>query len=307
MMATGATAAAGASDDEGVQMRIGAIFPHLEIGDDPAVIRGWAETVEEAGYRHALAYDHVLGAGITNRPGWIGYTDESLFHEVFVLLGYFAAVTTELELTTGVLILPQRQTALVAKQAAEVDVLSGGRLRLGVGIGWNQVEYEGLGVPFEHRGARLTEQVDLLRKLWSRQTVTYKGRFDRVDDAGIKPRPVRGSIPVWFGGSAEAVLRRTGRVGDGWMPQHAPDDEARAQVERLRAYTREAGRDPAAVGIEARLTLAAVPEKDWPGYAAAWEGLGATHLSVNTMGLGLTAPSEHAALLRDLLPALERR
>src|SRR5437899_3710218 len=161
-------------------MRIGAVFAQLEIGEDPKVIRGWAEAIEQAGYRHALAFDHVLGASTRNRPGWRGYTDESLFHEVFVLLGYLAAITTSLELVTGVLVLPQRQTALVAKQAAEVDVLSGGRLRLGVGIGWNYVEYQALGVPFEKRGARLTEQVDVLRKLWADPVISYDGTFDHV-------------------------------------------------------------------------------------------------------------------------------
>jgi probable F420-dependent oxidoreductase len=288
-------------------MRIGAVFPQLEIGEDPKVIRGWAETVEQAGYRHALAYDHVLGASPRNRPGWQGYTDESLFHEVFVLFGYFAAITTSLELVTGVLVLPQRQTALVAKQATEVDVLSGGRLRLGVGIGWNYVEYQALGVPFEKRGARLTEQVEVLRKLWAEPVMTYRGQFHDIEDAGLNPLPVRRSIPVWFGGTAEAVLRRTGRIGDGWMPQVAPDDDARGQVERLRAYAAEAGRDPAEVGIEARLSLGAVPEKEWADFAAGWQELGATHLCVNTMGMGLKSPSEHAAVLRDVLPIVERR
>lgn len=287
-------------------MRIGAVFPQLEIGADPAVIRNWAETAESAGYRHVLAYDHVLGADPANRPGWSGYTDQSLFHEVFVLFGYLAAVTTELELVTGVLILPQRQTALVAKQAAEVDVLSGGRLRLGVGIGWNPVEYQALGVPFEQRGARLTEQVDLLRKLWAEPTVTYRGRFHDVEEAGLNPLPPRRAVPVWFGGTAEAVLRRTGRIGDGWMPQRAPDDLARAQVQRLRGYAEEAGRDPSEVGVEARLTLSAVPDSEWADYAAGWRELGATHLCVNTMGMGLSGPAEHAKVLAEVLPVLTR-
>lgn len=287
-------------------MRIGAVFPQLEIGADPAVIRAWAETVETAGYRHVLAYDHVLGADPANRPGWSGYTDQSMFHEVFVLFGYLAAVTTELELVTGVVILPQRQTALVAKQAAEVDVLSGGRLRLGVGIGWNAVEYQALGVPFAQRGARLTEQVELLREVWAEPTITYRGRFHEVEEAGLNPLPVRRAIPVWFGGTAEAVLRRTGRIGDGWMPQRAPDDQARAQVERLRGYAEEAGRDPAEVGVEARLTLAAVPEGEWAAFADGWRELGATHLCINTMGMGLSGPAEHAKVLSEVLPLLQR-
>ncbi|MDX6264885.1 MAG: hypothetical protein QOH84_6573 [Kribbellaceae bacterium] len=286
-------------------MRIGAIFPQLEIGADPGVVRDWTETVEAAGYAHALAYDHVLGADPANRPGWTGYTDKSLFHEVFVLFGYMAAITTTLELVTGVLVLPQRQTALAAKQAAEVDVLSGGRLRLGVGIGWNQVEYEALGVPFEQRGARLTEQVELLRKLWAEPVISAEGRFEKIVEAGLNPLPPRRRIPVWFGGGADAVLRRTGRIGDGWMPQSPPTAEARRQVELVKATAVEAGRDPAEIGFEPRLTLGAVPEKEWPDFVEGWRELGATHLGVNTMNMGLGRPEEHAAVLRDVLPVLQ--
>jgi len=200
-------------------MRIGAVFPQTEIGADPGAVRAWAEAVEELGFRHVVAFDHVLGAGTAGRPGWYGYTSEDLFHEVFVLFGYLAGITRTLELVTGVLVLPQRQTALVAKQAAEVDVLSGGRLRLGVGIGWNRVEYDALGATFTDRGARSAEQVEVLRALWAEPTVTYQGRWHRIEDAGILPRPVRGRIPVWFGGNAEPVLRRAGELGDGWLPQ----------------------------------------------------------------------------------------
>jgi probable F420-dependent oxidoreductase len=284
-------------------VKIGAVFPQLEIGADPAVVRDWATTVEQAGYTHVHAYDHVLGADPANRPGWSGYTDKSLFHEVFVLFGYLAAITTSVELVTGVLVLPQRQTALVAKQAAEVDVLSGGRLRLGVGIGWNQVEYQALGVPFRQRGALLEEQVDVLRRLWAEPVISYDGAFHQIVEAGLNPLPGR-QIPIWFGGGAEAVLRRTGRIGDGWMPQTAPNAEAKARVDRLRGYAAEAGRDPATIGIEPRLTLAEVPEHDWPAYAEGWRNLGATHLAVNTMKLGLNHPQDHAAVLRDVLPRL---
>jgi probable F420-dependent oxidoreductase len=284
-------------------VKIGAVFPQLEIGADPAVVRDWATTVEQAGYTHVHAYDHVLGADPANRPGWTGYTDKSLFHEVFVLFGYLAAITTSVELVTGVLVLPQRQTALVAKQAAEVDVLSGGRLRLGVGIGWNQVEYQALGVPFKQRGALLEEQVDVLRKLWTEPVVSYDGRFHQIEEAGLNPLPRR-AIPIWFGGGAEAVLRRTGRIGDGWMPQTAPTAEAKARVDRLRAYAADADRDPATIGIEPRLTLADVPEQDWAAYVEGWRNLGATHLAVNTMKLGLQRPEDHAAVLRDVLPRL---
>ena len=284
-------------------MRIGAVFPQLEIGADPRDVRDWATTVEQAGYTHIHAYDHVLGADPANRPGWTGYTDKSLFHEVFVLFGYLAAVTTSVELVTGVLVLPQRQTALVAKQAAEVDLLSGGRLRLGVGIGWNQVEYQALGVPFKQRGALLEEQVDVLRRLWAEPVISYRGKFHEIEEAGLNPLP-KSKIPIWFGGGADAVLRRTGRIGDGWMPQTAPNAEAKARVDRLRTYAAEAGRDPATIGIEPRLTLSEMPEQDWPAFVEGWRQLDATHLAVNTMGLGLKRPADHAAVLRDVLPGL---
>ena len=282
-------------------MRIGAVFPQTEIGAAPGAVRAWAEAVEELGFRHVVAFDHVLGAGTADRPGWYGYTSEDLFHEVFVLFGYLAGVTRTLELATGVLVLPQRQTALVAKQAAEVDVLSGGRLRLGVGIGWNRVEYDALCATFTDRGARSAEQVELLRALWASPTVAFEGRWHRIEDAGILPRPVRGRIPVWFGGNAEAVLRRAGTLGDGWLPQRGPDDTARAMVQRVRSYAVQAGRDPAELGFEARLKLAEVPEGKWAEFVAGWRDLGATHLCLSTMGLGLATVDDHVRVLRSTL------
>ncbi|MGW3119905.1 LLM class F420-dependent oxidoreductase [Streptomyces sp. NPDC001107] len=285
-------------------MRIGAVFPQTEIAADPGAVRAWAEAVEGLGFRHAVAFDHVLGAGTATRPGWYGYTSEDLFHEVFVLFGYLAGITRTLELVTGVLVLPQRQTALVAKQAAEVDVLSGGRLRLGVGIGWNRVEYDALGATFTDRGARSAEQVEVLRALWAEPTVTYEGRWHRVEDAGILPRPVRGLVPVWFGGNAEPVLRRAGELGDGWLPQRGPDETARAMVRRVRTYAVQAGRDPGAIGFEARLKLAEVPRAEWADFVAGWRDLGATHLCLSTMGLGLATVDDHIRVLGSTLREL---
>jgi probable F420-dependent oxidoreductase len=282
-------------------MRLGAVFPQLEIGRDPAVIARWARAVEEMGYDHALAYDHVLGADPSTRPGWRGYTHRDSFHEVFVLFGYMAAITESLGLMTGVLILPQRQTALVAKQAAEVDVLSNGRLRLGVGVGWNPVEYDALGEDFRTRGARSEEQIEVLRALWAEPLVTYRGRWHTIDAAGIEPRPAAGRIPVWIGGSAEATFRRVGRLGDGWLPQRAPDAEAAAILRRIRAYAEEAGRDPAEIGFEARITLASEPRESWAGFLAGWRELGATHLCVNTMGSGFADVEAHLDALRDVI------
>ena len=285
-------------------MRVGAVFPQTEIGNDPGDIRRWATAVEELGYDHILAYDHVLGASTDARPDWHGYTSEDPFHEVFVLFGYLAAITRTVELATGVLVLPQRQTALVAKQAAEVDVLSGGRLRLGIGIGWNEVEYGALGESFGDRGARSEEQVGLMRELWSTPVITHAGRWHHVDSAGINPRPAAGMIPVWLGGSADQTLRRVARIGDGWLPTGDPD-RAREKLDRLRDYARRAGRQPGDIGIEARLNLAAVRPADRAGYAGQWRDLGATHLTVNTMGAGHTTVSGHLGALRDAIGTLE--
>jgi probable F420-dependent oxidoreductase len=286
-------------------MQIGAIFPQTEIGDNPAVVREYAQAVEELGYTYILAYDHVLGAGLASRPGWRGpYSSDTLFHEPLTLFAYLAAITQRVRLVSGVIILPQRQTALVAKQAAEVDVLSSGRLRLGIGVGWNPVEYQALGEDFATRGARSEEQIAVLRALWTQPTVTFNGRWHQIEDAGIKPLPVQRPIPIWIGGGAEATLRRAGRIGDGWFPQMAPDERAEAMVERLRRYTREAERAESAVGIEARLSVGQVGEDQWAHYADAWRALGATHLGVNTMNAGLDSPADHIAMLRRVIESL---
>jgi probable F420-dependent oxidoreductase len=287
-------------------MRIGAVLPQTEIGSSAPVIREYARAVEDMGFTHILAYDHVLGVSTTTRPDWEGpYTSESAFHEVFVLFGYLAAVTERIELVTGVLVLPRRQTALVAKQAAEVDVLSGRRLRLGIGVGWHEAEFEGSGMSFHDRGVRSEEQIQVLRALWREHSITYAGRWHSIEAAGINPLPVRRSIPIWLGGGAEATLRRVARLGDGWIPELYPTDRARSMLERLHDYAREAGRDPDALGIEARLDLVDVPEEaGWRRIAEGWRALGATHLCVNTMGLGLPSPDAHIALLRRVKAVL---
>ena len=284
-------------------MRVGAVFPQTEIGNDAGDIRRWATAVEDLGYDHILAYDHVLGAGTDGPPDWQGYTSENPFHEVFVLFGYLAAITRRVELATGVLVLPQRQTALVAKQAAEVDVLSGGRLRLGIGVGWNEVEYGALGESFGNRGARSEEQIQLLRELWSTPVITHAGRWHQVDRAGINPRPATGRIPVWLGGGSDQTLRRVARIGDGWMPGGDAGTAAGA-LGRLRNYLREAGRQPGDVGIEPHLTLASVPPAERAGYAARWRDLGATHLAVTTMGAGHATVAGHLAALREAMDGL---
>src|SRR6201992_1056477 len=215
-------------------MQIGVVFPQTEIGPDAGAVRSYGQRVEELGFRHVLAYDHVVGADPAVHQDWPGpYDVHTTFHEPLVMFGYLAAVTTTLELVTGVVILPQRQTVLVAKQAAEVDLLSQGRLRLGVGVGWNTVEYEALGENFANRGKRSDEQVDLLRRLWTEQTVTYHGTYHRVTGAGLAPLPIQRPIPVWFGAASPRACRRAGRLGDGWFPMVGPGpklDQARQEV-----------------------------------------------------------------------------
>jgi probable F420-dependent oxidoreductase len=287
-------------------MRIGVTFPQTEIGNDPIAIRDWAQAVEGLGYAHILVFDHVLGAARSTRPDWgeSRYDSDTPFHEVFVLYGYLAALTSRVELVTGVVILPQRQTALVAKQAATLDLLSGGRLRLGVGVGWNPVEYESLNEDFGNRGARSEEQIAAMRALWSDTAITFQGRWHTIDNAGINPLPVQRPIPIWIGGMAESTLKRVGRIGDGWFPLRPPDDEARAMLGRLHDYTRAAGRDPSTIGVEPSLPLRQVGEAGAADYIARWRDLGATHISINCMGAGFTSPQQHIDALRRVKEAL---
>jgi len=290
-------------------MKIGVVFPQTEIGQDPAMIRDYAQAVESMGYTHILAFDSVVGANPDRPGGWDSqYTYRHAFHEPFVLFGFCAGVTRHVELVTGIVILPQRQTVLVAKQAAQVDVLSGGRLRLGIGVGWNTVEFEALGENFTNRGRRVEEQLEVMRLLWTRELVTYAGQWHRVPDAGIKPLPVQQPIPVWMGGDSEVVIRRAARLADGWitLPSFRPGPAAQETVDRIHGLVREAGRDPAAFGIEGRLALAQFPGEEREKVMAAWRGMrGITHLCINTMGLGLPGPEEHVKTLehfkRDVL------
>ena len=275
-------------------MRVGVVFPQTEIGADPVSIRDYAQAAESLGYDHVLAYDHVLGANPASRPDWTGYRHTDMFHEPFVLFAYLAGITQKIEFVSGIIILPQRQTVLVAKQTAALDVLSGGRLRLGIGIGWNPVEYEALGEDFHNRGRRSEEQIDVLRQLWTNELVTYEGRWHKITDAGLNPLPVQRPIPIWFGGTSDSVMRRLARIGDGWFPQRfGPDELGRENFERLRSYIREAGREPSEIGIEPRISVSQGDPAAWVDEAAAWQDLGATHLSVNTMRAGFSSTQEH--------------
>ena len=255
-------------------MQISAWFPTRDIGTDPVRIRDWAQAAEELGYDHIEVPDHVFGA--TARDGWSPrYNEQDPFHETFVTLGFLAGVTTTIGLASGVLIVPQRQTGVVAKQATQVDILSGGRLRLGVGVGWNHVEYEALNEDWKSRGTRQREQVEVLKKLWCDDLVTYQGRFHQFTEVNITPRPVQRPIPVWFGGSSDAVVKRAAQIGDGWMPIMAPDHEAEAKLEQLRNHLSDCGRDTSAFGIEGWLRMDKADPDEWSVAAEGWRKLGA--------------------------------
>ncbi|WP_322858145.1 LLM class F420-dependent oxidoreductase [Mycobacterium europaeum] len=285
-------------------MRIGVVFPQTELGGDPAAVRTYGQAVEGLGFTHILAYDHVVGADPSVHRGWDGpYDIDSTFHEPFVLFGYLAAITS-LELVTGVIILPQRQTALVAKQAAEADLLTGGRFRLGIGLGWNAVEYEALGETFTNRGRRSEEQIELLRRLWTERSVTFDGTYHTVTAAGLAPLPTQRPIPVWIGAASDRGLERAGRLADGWFPMTAPGpglDHARAQVQRAAAA---AGRDAAGLGMEGRVSWTGDRDKAAADIAA-WRAAGATHLSVNTMNAGLATVDDHLAALERVAADLK--
>jgi probable F420-dependent oxidoreductase len=285
-------------------VKIGVVFPQTEVGANVAAISAYAEGVEALGFTHVLAYDHVLGADPAVHQGWSGpYDIRTTFHEPMVLFGYLAA-TTSMELVTGIVILPQRQTALVAKQAAEVDLLSGGRFRLGIGLGWNAVEYEALGRNFSNRGTRVVEQVALLRRLWTEQSVTYESAHEKVTGAGLSPLPIQRPIPIWFGARSPVALRRAGRLADGWFPQDAPGpdlDKARAIVERGAA---EAGRDPSSLGMEGRVGWGEGGAEQLVELIGRWREVGASHVAINTMGAGLGSVEGHLSILATSAAAL---
>jgi probable F420-dependent oxidoreductase len=271
-------------------VNVGVVFPHAEAGTDPAAIRDFAQAAEALGFAHVVAFDHVVGADPAGRGDWGGrYTHETPFREPLTLFAFIAGVTSTIGLASGVIILPQRQTVLVAKQAAEVQLLSNGRLRLGVGTGWNAVEYEALGQDFHTRGKREEEQIGLLRRLWDEDVVTFEGRWDRVDRAGINPRPAE-RIPIWLGGRHDAVLRRAARIADGWFPLFAPDDELAEALGRLDRYLAAAGRRRAEFGIEGFVNYEPTGTERWGRQLDRWRQAGATHVSLRTMPPGLAAP-----------------
>jgi probable F420-dependent oxidoreductase len=281
-----------------VNVQLGVVFPQTEIGSDFGAIRAYAEGVQELGFEHLLAYDHVVGADRQVHAGWRApYDVHTTFHEPLVLFGFLAACTT-LELVTGIIILPQRQTVLVAKQAAEIDLMTRGRLRVGVGIGWNSVEYEALGKDFADRGQRLTEQVSLLRRLWSEQSVTFAGAFERVTGAGLSPLPIQRPIPIWFGADSPSAFRRAGQLADGWIPQMQPGADLDAALAEIGRSARAVGRDPAVIGMQGRVSWDGRAE-DIARMVAEWRGAGATHVAINTMDAGLATVDAHVQALKE--------
>jgi len=266
-------------------MKIGVALPLIDIGGDPETVREFAQTAEDLGYDHLCATDHVLGVNVASRPDWGDRnTSADFFHDPFVLFGFLSACTRQIEFSTQVLILAQRQTVLVAKQGACLDVLCGGRFRLGIGIGWNAVEFTGLNENFSNRGRRSEEQVQVLRALWAEPHVTFEGKWHKIEDAGINPLPLKRNMPIWFGGHNERTLRRIAKWGDGWMMLAYPYGEpARAEFEKLRSYVKAEGRDPSAVGLEVWVSTAEGNEKNWRTEFQAWKDLGVTHVTLNSV------------------------
>ena len=283
-------------------MQIGAIFPQTEIGSDPGAIREYAQAAEQLGYSHLFIADHVLGASADYHAHMADgyYTNRSIIHESFTTMGYIAGITERIGLTTGILILPQRATALVAKQAAAVDVLSNGQLRLGIGVGWNHVEYEALNRNFRDRGRRSEEQIALMRALWTQEVVDFHGRWHRVDNAGINPLPVQRPIPVWLGAGSSAsplppepVLHRIATISDGWFPNFEPQQPGREAIAKLREYVRASGRDESEVGIEGRIRIDNKKPEDWVDEAKGWQELGAAGITVEARRGGLSGVGQH--------------
>jgi probable F420-dependent oxidoreductase len=285
-------------------MELGAVLPHHEIGDDPGAIKAYARGAEELGCTHLLIYDHVVGVD-RNRPGGFEgpYDSDTAFHEPMVLFGFLAACTTSIDLVTAILILPQRQTVLVAKQAAEIAILSGGRLKLGIGVGWNTVEYDALNEEFGNRGRRQEEQVDLMRRLWTEDVFSYDGEYHRFEHASILPRPAE-PVPILFGGSAPALIDRCARLGDGWLPLGSPNEKSADRIDELRRIRDAAGKPWDGFEIRAQARYGGGTPDRWRAHAAKWGELGATHLAIATHNAGDTDVDGHLARIAEYRDAV---
>jgi probable F420-dependent oxidoreductase len=289
-------------------VKVGAIFPQTEISTDLGAIHAFVQAVEEVGYDNIFIADHVLGADpeFHQHPSLGRYSYKSVVHEPLTLMAYLAAITSRIRLSTGILILPQRQTALVAKQAAEIDVLSGGRMRLGIGVGWNEVEYEALGQDFHNRGRRCEEQIAVMRALWTQEVVDFHGRWHDISHAGLNPLPVQRPIPIWLGVGGrqtsrppDAVLRRVGRLADGWCPNIPLNEDGQAIVAQVHQYAKEVGREPSELPLEGRVRVGGRPPEDWVKQVRGWQSLGATQFIAEAREGGLKFPDEHIAAMRQ--------
>ena len=285
-------------------MEIGAVFPHNEIGTDPQAIKDYAQGVEELGVTHLLIYDHVLGADRIRPGGFEGpYDKDVAFHEPFTTFAFIAAVTKKLEMITTVMILPQRQTVLVAKQAAELAILSNNRFKLGIGVGWNTVEYTGLNENFKNRGKRQEEQVELMRLLWESEVLEYKGDYHHIDKASINPRPSK-SVPIWFGGGAPQLIERCADLGDGWIPLMGPNEAARKTLAAIKEKRKSKGLDWDNFGVQAQAQYAGGDAERWNKHAEKWRNLGASHIAIATHNAEPTNVEGHLGRIKEYLNAV---
>jgi probable F420-dependent oxidoreductase len=282
-------------------MKFGAVFPQIEIGTDPLALREYARGVEELGFDYILTYEHILGAERQSYPNQsFIYDHEDEFHEPFTLFSYLAACTEKIEFATGIMILPQREVRLVAKQAVQLSLLSGGRFRLGVGAGWNRAEFTSLDSDFSNRGKRMDEQLELMERLFREPLVDFEGQYHQVRRCGLNPLP-SSPPPIWIGGTADAVLKRAARFAEGWMPATLPTGQEQDIVDKLHGYLIEQERDPNAFGLDARIVLANFPPEERLAEFDRWKKLGATHFRCNTMGLGYTDVGQHLEALENFL------
>jgi probable F420-dependent oxidoreductase len=283
-------------------MNLGVVLPTVELGPGPDMIREYAQNAQELGYTHLVIQDHVLGVDPAVHVGWSRpYTNKTLTPDPFIQFAFLSTDVPDMELVAGVVVITQRQTVLVAKQAAEVDILTGGNFRLGVGLGWNKVEYDALGEDFTNRGVRSEEQVELMRALWTQRSVTFDGKWHHIDAAGINPMPVQRPIPVWFGGASDAVLKRTARMGDGWItsPQVQTYEDNRAMLDRLYSFAEEVDRDPASIGIEGRIELVDHPtDADVLAAYKEWQEMGVEIVTLSTRAVGLDTPRQQMDALQ---------